>query len=129
MLAIGGVGLIYVFITSGIHIESLKGLVMALSYCYALAIAIFLMGHGLVAIPRNLMRNASIPGKLKSLQIAAPRAYDKLLDATNNLEDIEQEVLAVRKRKNGSALEFQQWIEELGDIAQLPESSLPPQGK
>ncbi|KAH8144981.1 uncharacterized protein LAJ45_11001 [Morchella importuna] len=128
MLAIGGVGLIYVFITSGIHIESLKGLVMALSYCYALAIAIFLMGHGLVAIPRNLMRNASIPGKLKSLQTAAPRAYDKLLDATNNLEDIEQEVLAVRKRKNGSALEFQQWIEELGDIAQLPESSLPPPG-
>lgn len=98
---------------------------MALSYCYALALAIFLMGHGLVAIPRNLMRNSSIPGKLRRLQIAAPRAYDKLLDATSTLEDVEQEVLAVRQRKHGSAREFQEWIEELGEIAQLPESSLP----
>lgn len=98
---------------------------MALSYCYALALAIFLMGHGLVAIPRNLMRNASIPDKLRRLQIAAPRAYDKFLDATSTLEEVEQEVLAVRQRKHGSAREFQEWIEELGEIAQLPESSLP----
>lgn len=124
VLSIGGVGLIYVFLTSGVHIESLKGLVMALSYCYALALAIFLMGHGLVAIPRNLMRNASVPGKLRSLQIAAPRTYDKFLDATNTLEEVEQEVLAVRQRKHGSAREFQEWIEELGEIAQLPESTL-----
>lgn len=124
VLSIGGIGLIYVFLTSGVHIESLKGLVMALSYCYALALAIFLMGHGLVAIPRNLMRNASIPGKLRRLQIAAPRAYDKFLDATNTLEEVEQEVLSVRQRKHGSAREFQEWIEELGEIAQLPESSL-----
>lgn len=125
VLAIGTVGLIYVFFTSGIHVESLKGLVMALSYCYALALVIFLMGHGLVAIPRNLMRNASISGKLRRLQIAAPRAYDKFLDATSTLEEVEQEVLAVRQRKHGSAREFQEWIEELGEIAQLPESSLP----
>lgn len=124
VLAIGTLGLIYVFFTSGIHIESLKGLVMALSYCYALALAIFLMGHGLVAIPRNLMRNSSIPGKLRRLQIAAPRAYDKLLDATSILEEVEQEVQAVKQRKHGSAREFQEWIEELGEIAQLPESSL-----
>lgn len=125
VLAIGTVGLIYVFFTSGIHVESLKGLVMALSYCYALALVIFLMGHGLVAIPRNLMRNASISGKLRRLQVAAPRAYDKFLDATSTLEEVEQEVLAVRQRKHGSAREFQEWIEELGEIAQLPESSLP----
>lgn len=99
---------------------------MALSYCYALALAIFLMGHGLVAIPRNLMRNASIPEKLRRLQIAAPRASDKLLDATNNLEEVEQEVLAVRQRKHGSAREFQEWIEELGEIAQVPKAPLPP---
>lgn len=98
---------------------------MALSYCYALVIAIFLMGHGLVAIPRNLMRNSSIPGKLRRLQIAAPRAYDKLLDARGVLEEVEQEVLAVRQRKHGSAREFQEWIEELGEVAQLPESPLP----
>lgn len=95
---------------------------MALSYFYTLAIALFLMGHGLVAVPRGILRNSSISGKLRRLQMHAPRAYDKLLDATNNLEEVEHEVREVRKRRNGSAREFQEWIEELSDMVQLPES-------
>ncbi|CAZ81157.1 unnamed protein product [Tuber melanosporum] len=125
VLSVGLVGLVYVFITSGVHLYSLKSLVMALSYFYALSIAIFLMGHGLVAVPRGIMRNASISGKLRRIQMHAPRAYDKLLDATNNLEDVEVEIREVMKRKNGSAREFQDWIGELGDMLQLPESAIP----
>ncbi|KAI5804371.1 LMBR1-like membrane protein-domain-containing protein [Geopyxis carbonaria] len=126
VLAVGACGLVYFFIVSGVHIYSLKGLVIALSYCYALGLAIYLMGHGLVAIPRGLWQDASVAGKLRKLQMKAPSAHDKLVDASNNLEQVENEVFAVRQRKNGSAREFQEWIEELVEmIQQTPESTLP----
>lgn len=122
VLSIGAIGLVYFFLSSGFHFYSIKGLLVALSYCYALFLAISLMGHGLVAIPRGLFHAASISGTLRKLQRQALRAYDKLLEATSNLEEVESEVVAVRQRKNGTALEFQEWIEELVEMAQVPES-------
>ncbi|KAF8251934.1 hypothetical protein K440DRAFT_51345 [Wilcoxina mikolae CBS 423.85] len=122
VLSIGAVGLIYFFLSSGFRFYSIKGLLVALSYCYALFLAISLMGHGLVAIPRGLFHASSISGTLLKLQRQAPRAYDKLLEATSNLEAVESEVMLVRQRKTGTALEFQEWIEELAEMAQVPES-------
>lgn len=124
ILTAGTVGLVYVFVTFGIHFYALKALVIALSYCYSLILAIYLMGHGLVAIPRELIKYASVSNKLRRLQRKAPRAHDRLLDATSNLEETEAEMAMLRQRKTGSAREFQEWIEELSDIAQLPEASL-----
>ncbi|KAL7270539.1 hypothetical protein RUND412_006746 [Rhizina undulata] len=126
VLTSGAVGLTYFFLTSGVQIYSVKALLMALSYCYALTFAIYLMGHGLVSIPRELIRNASIAGSLRRLQKKAPRVHDQLIEATNNLEEIEQEVLIVRQKRNNAAREFQEWIEELGEMAALPEGARVP---
>lgn len=118
----GIAGITYVFIFYGVSIDSLKALVMALAYCWGLALAIYLMGHGLVAIPRRLFRNASISGRLRRIQVHAPIVYEKLEDAESTLEDLEAQVSELSRRKVGSAVKFQDWIEDLVDMTNLPES-------
>ncbi|KAL7626851.1 hypothetical protein AAE478_003625 [Parahypoxylon ruwenzoriense] len=115
-------GLVYFFISHGPTFISLKGLVLALAYCWGLVLAIYLMGHGLVAIPRSLIRNASANRRLRQLQSQAPKLYEKMEDALLNLEDLEVQVSELSKRKTGSARDFQDWIEELSDICNIPES-------
>ncbi|KAI5863117.1 LMBR1-like membrane protein-domain-containing protein [Durotheca rogersii] len=115
-------GLVYFFISRGPTFMSLKGLIMALSYCWGLALAIYLMGHGLVAIPRGLIRNARASHRLRLLQSQAPRLYEKMEDALLNLEDLEVQVSELSKRKTGSARDFRDWIEELSEICNIPES-------
>ncbi|ORY59094.1 LMBR1-like membrane protein-domain-containing protein [Pseudomassariella vexata] len=122
LLGSGIIGLLYFFISYGIHYESFKGLVMALAYCWGLVLAIYLMGHGLVAIPREIFRKASIPGRLKRLQAHAPGLHEKMEDALLTLEDLEMQVSELSRRKTGSARDFQDWIEELADMCNMPES-------
>ncbi|RKU48023.1 hypothetical protein DL546_007244 [Coniochaeta pulveracea] len=123
----GIAGITYVFVFYGVSINSLKALVMALAYCWGLALAIYLLGHGLVAIPRRLFRHASVSGRLRRIQIHAPSVYDKLEDAETTLADLEVQVSELSRRKVGSAAKFQDWIEELVDMTNLPESQpMPP---
>jgi hypothetical protein len=95
---------------------------MALAYAWGLILAIYLMGHGLVAIPRRLFRNASLSGKLKRIQSNAAKVHEKMEDAIQNLEDLEAQVVELSQRKTGSARDFKDWIEELAEDSHLPES-------
>ncbi|KAK4242562.1 LMBR1-like membrane protein-domain-containing protein [Achaetomium macrosporum] len=117
----GALGLIYVLISYGHFSESLKSTVMALAYCWGLVLVIYLMGHGLVSIPRRLFRNANISARLRRIQTQAPRIYEKMEDAEMDLEDLELQVGELSRRKGGSASLFQDWIEELVDMTNLPE--------
>ncbi|KAJ6258388.1 Protein-lysine N-methyltransferase EFM4 [Drechslerella dactyloides] len=127
VLTIGIFGLIYLIATNGFNPNAIKSLVIAASYFYTLTFAVFLMGHGLVAIPRNLWRDSTVAARLRRLQTKAPKIYESLAKATEKLEDLEKEVLAIRKRATTSttAPEFREWIEELADNLQLPESNAP----
>lgn len=116
------IGLVYVSYQNGFRFSSIKALVMALAYVWGLIFAIYLMGHGLVSIPRNLIRNSNISGSLRRLQAHAPRVHDRLLDAVNDLEILEAQVAQLQRRKTGSALDFRGWIEELADTSGGPES-------
>ncbi|RYP09504.1 hypothetical protein DL765_008398 [Monosporascus sp. GIB2] len=122
VLGTGVVGLIYFFISYGLSFKALKGLVMALSYCWGLILAIYLMGHGLVTIPRSLFRNARASERLRRLQSRAPKLYEKMEDALLNLEEMEVQISELSRRKTGTARDFQDWIEELSDMCNLPES-------
>ncbi len=106
----------------GPSFTALKSLVMALAYCWGLILAIYLMGHGLVAIPRSLVRDASASGRLRRLQASAPKLYEKMEDALLELEELEVQVSELSRRKTGTARDFQDWIEELADMCNLPES-------
>lgn len=114
--------MIYIFISYGVHTESLKATVMALAYCWGLVLAIYLMGHGLVMIPRSLFRKASISGRLRRIQVNAIKVHDKMEEAIQTMEDLEAQVAELAKRKTGSAVQFRDWIEELAEETHLPES-------
>ncbi|KAI5208911.1 hypothetical protein AUEXF2481DRAFT_6346 [Aureobasidium subglaciale EXF-2481] len=102
--------------------ETLKALVMAMAYAYGLILAIYLMGHGLVAIPRRLIRDASVSARLKRLQSHAPGIHEKLDEAVDNLQQVEAQILQLRQRKNTMPKDLQEWVEELYDTSSLPES-------
>lgn len=116
------VGLIYIFIQNGFDSSSVKGLVVALAYCWGLVLAIYLMGHGLVAIPRRLFRNANINGRLKRLQYQAPKVYDRLTDAITEVEELEHQVIQLQQRRTGLNGGYKDWIEDLTEASNLPES-------
>lgn len=122
MLGSGIFGAVYFFWNNGFHFESFKGLVMALAYGWGLVLAIYLMGHGLVALPRALYRYASVSGRLKRLQSQAPKVHDKLTEALDKLDQYEHQVVQLKQRKNGTARDFQEWIEELAEMTNLPEN-------
>ncbi|RPA88174.1 hypothetical protein BJ508DRAFT_410048 [Ascobolus immersus RN42] len=124
ILSLGTVGLIYFFFTSGFHLYSLKGLVIALGHCYALTLGIFLMGHGLVAVPRNLFRDASVSGKLRRLHIHAPKVHDSLLDANAELEDLRGEIASLKARRTAAAKEFHAWIDAMAEKAGVTSSTI-----
>ncbi|KAF1971978.1 hypothetical protein BU23DRAFT_599916 [Bimuria novae-zelandiae CBS 107.79] len=122
MLATGTMGLVYFIWYNGFNLANLKGMVMALAYAWSLALAIYLMGHGLVAFPRSLYRYASISGRLKRLQAQAPKVHERLEESIEKLEQYEWQVVQLKQRKNGTAREFQEWIDELAEKSSLPES-------
>lgn len=96
----------------------------SLAYCWGLVLAIYLMGHGLVAIPRALYRNSSISGRLRRLQSRAPRVHDRLTEAANQLEELEAQVILLRQRKHAIPPEHQEWIDELSATVSLSESRI-----
>ncbi|KAI9748926.1 MAG: hypothetical protein M1835_001683, partial [Candelina submexicana] len=122
VLSCATAGLIYYVINSGFNATSLKSLVMALAYCWGLLLAIYLMGHGLVAIPRRLYRNADVSGRLRRIQQQAPKVHDRLTDSISALEELEGQLVQLRLRKTGIGRDHQDWIEELSELSGLPES-------
>ncbi|KAK2592485.1 hypothetical protein QQS21_009830 [Conoideocrella luteorostrata] len=129
VLGASALGLVYVFIAYRPSLGSLKGLIMTLAYCWGLVLAIYLMGHGLVSIPRRMIRNASISGRLRRLQTQAPKVHEHMEDTLITLEEVEAQVADLGRRKTGTALDFQEWIEELQDMANvLPTQPLPTVG-
>ncbi|KAL4874462.1 LMBR1-like membrane protein-domain-containing protein [Aspergillus karnatakaensis] len=121
VLGCATLGLIYISIQNGFEFSTIKALAMALAYVWGLVLAIYLMGHGLVSIPRTLFRNASVSGRLRRLQAQAPLLHDRLMDAINDLESLEAQVAQLQQRKTGTARDFQDWIEELAETSTPPE--------
>ncbi|KXL49994.1 hypothetical protein M433DRAFT_153971 [Acidomyces richmondensis BFW] len=119
MLGIGAAGLVYIVLQTGFHAATLKALVMALAYAWGLVLAIGLMGHGCVALPRRLFRNARVSDRLRRLQTHAPKVKDRLDDAVEELEGLEEMVAQLKQRKSGVGKDLQDWIDELADTASL----------
>ncbi|KAG8534004.1 uncharacterized protein KY384_000846 [Bacidia gigantensis] len=89
------------------------------------ATAIYLMGHGLVAGPRRLFRNANLPERLRRIQSQAPKTHEKLTDATTELEELEGQLVQLRRRKNAVSRDHEEWIEEISDASSIRDFRLP----
>lgn len=117
-------GLVYIIISYGFNLTAVKSLVMALAYVWGLVFAIYLMGHGLVALPRRLLRRADSSGSLRRLQAQAPKVHEKMEDAMLELEELQALVTQLSKRKTGTARDFQEWIDELANGNELSGSRI-----
>ncbi|KAI1610543.1 LMBR1-like membrane protein-domain-containing protein [Exophiala viscosa] len=124
VISCGVVGLIYMIFSYGFDFTAIRGLVMALAYVWGLMLAIYLMGHGLVAIPRKMFRKADIAGSLRRVQAQAPKVHEKLEEAIVALDELEAQVMQLKQRKTGTARDFQEWIDELVDMTGQPESRI-----
>ncbi|OXV08210.1 hypothetical protein Egran_04027 [Elaphomyces granulatus] len=122
VLGCGIAGLIYISIEHGFDFTSIKGLVMALAYVWGLFLAIYLLGHGIVSMPRQLLRSANNAGMLRRIQSHAPKVHDRLTDAIAELEELESTIVQLQRRKTGTARIYEDWIEELAESLSLPES-------
>ena len=124
VLGCGLVGLVYVFWQNGFEGVSVKSLIIALAYCWGLIQAIYLMGHGLVAVPRRLFRNANVSKRLRRVQAHAPRLHEKLEDAISELGELESQLIQLKARKNGISRDHQEWIGELVDLSALSDPAV-----
>ncbi len=122
VLACATAGLVYMIFSYGFDFMAIRALIMALAYVWGLILAIYLMGHGLVAIPRKMFRKADISGSLQRVQGQAPRVHEKLEEAITALDELEAQVMQLKQRKTGTARDFQEWIDELVDMTSQPES-------
>lgn len=114
--------MIYFFSRSGLSFITLKGLLMATAYFWSLLFAIYLMGHGLVSIPRRLFRSANLSRRLENLYYNALMLDEKKTDAKINLENLEAQVTVLAEQKTESAIKFHDWIEELADDPHFSDS-------
>ena len=128
-LGTGILAAVYFFLQNGFHGPTVKALVIALAYAWGLVLAIYLMGHGLVSIPRGLFRNASVSGRLRRLQAQAPKLHERLQEAEEELGTVEAQVARLHQRKSGVGPDLRDWIEELAEISsEQPYTSLGRQG-
>ncbi|KAL9111886.1 MAG: hypothetical protein Q9227_003736 [Pyrenula ochraceoflavens] len=117
-------GLVYISISNGFNFTAIRALIMALAYVWGLVLAIYLMGHGLVAVPRRFFRNYDKSGSLRQTYARAPKIHEKMEDAMSTLEELQAQVSQLAKRKTGTARDFQDWIDDLVVGNQLPESRI-----
>jgi len=121
VLSTAVLGLVYFIWENGFHIASIKGLIMALAYAWGLILAIGLMGHGLVALPRRLFMNADVSTRLRRLQTKAPKTKESLDEASEKLEVLEHTVVQLKRHKGGASREQQDWIDEQAETSTLPD--------
>jgi len=113
VLGFSSIGAIYFILDNGFHFESLKALVMALAYTWGLILAIYLMGHGLVSIPRRLLHDASTSRQLKRLYIKAPRIHDKLLESGEEMTQIKEQIQGLTTKRAGLRNDLKEWLDEI----------------
>lgn len=121
LIGSGILGLVYFILQNGFRGASIKAMVIALAYAWGLVLAIGLMGHGLVALPRRLYRTASVSGRLRSLQMQAPKTKEKLDEAVDKLDRLENTVIQLKSRKHGTSRDLQEWIDGLADTTAAPD--------
>ncbi|KAH3679450.1 hypothetical protein WICMUC_000995 [Wickerhamomyces mucosus] len=87
--SLGLVALIYFFIRYGFNFDTFKNLLIGASHVYSLILSLWLMSHGLVAIPRRRWNNNfNLDYQLENLYFEIPKAYDEYNESAYNFKDI-----------------------------------------
>lgn len=80
VLGASALGIVYLTLETGLTFSHLRMLIIALSHIYSLVLALWLMAHGLVQLPKEKWTEGSNIAHLNHLYLKVPRLVDALED-------------------------------------------------
>ena len=93
VLALLGVGMVvYMLVTKKVTMDNLVPFVLTLSNTFGLCIIIFMLGYGLVEVPRLVWHQSNPEYALRLLEFTAPELDMALFDSKCGLEEVVAEV-------------------------------------
>ncbi|KAG7195690.1 uncharacterized protein KQ657_002071 [Scheffersomyces spartinae] len=104
---------IYLWLEVGLLMAHVKQLAIALSHIYALIMALWLMGHGLVAIPRRFWLSSTSINNLNNVYLHLPRLVDNLEDSKLLLKEDCLKVMVLQRYYADEFIEYRDWILDL----------------
>ncbi|CUM67085.1 uncharacterized protein PRCAT00004774001 [Priceomyces carsonii] len=117
VLAVSVAGVIYLVLeVGGLSFTQLKLMIIAMSHIYSLVLALWLLGHGLVSIPRNKWISGNIMRKLNHQYLQIPKLVDNLEDTKISLKEDIFQILELKKHFTNDSREdirFRDWILQL----------------
>lgn len=128
LLGISIIGIIYLILEVGLTFNHLKSFVIGLSHIYALILALWLMAHGLINIPKNKWKFGSLTSNLNYHYFKVPKLIEDLEDCKIGFkEDIVKVLLLNKSFSNDDSLLYRDWIidlyckipQDLKDIVEL----------
>lgn len=111
VLGAGLIGAIYMFISAGVSFTSLKALCVALSHTFGLILVIWMLGHGVVEIPRAAW-HGTIESQLSKLYRRATHVHDTYSDSQASYDDVVAKIMALEPIKTAN---YDEWISGLVD--------------
>ncbi|KAG7664315.1 uncharacterized protein J8A68_002173 [[Candida] subhashii] len=116
MLGVSLLGMFYLILEVGITTSHLKMMIIALSHIYSLIIATWLMGHGLISIPRNKWISGSVIKELNYNYLKLPKLVDELEDIKITFREQVLVVVALKRNFTSDSAEdfmYRDWILKL----------------
>lgn len=116
ILAVSIIGVLYLLFEAGLSFNHIKLMIIALSHIYALVLALWLMAHGLISIPRNYWLAGNHVNHLNHLYLKVPNSVDNLEDTKISFKEEVLQVLVITKNFTSSSPEdfkFRDWILDL----------------
>lgn len=116
ILGVSILAIIYLGLEVGLSFGHMKSMIIALSHIYSLILALWLMAHGLVNIPRNKWTFGSVMGNLNYYYLQVPKLIDDLEDCKISFKEQILEVLVLQKNFTTDVNDtfiYRDWILEL----------------
>ncbi len=104
-----GVIILIITISKGWSLFIVKDMIIALSHGYTLVLALWIMCHGLITLPKRLYRNSKLKEKLNHYYLKVGSYYDKKQEYNEKLEEIIKQVQNLKNYKG----EYEEWVNHL----------------
>lgn len=128
ILSISVLGVLYLMVESGLTLNHIKLMIIAISHIYSLVLALWLMAHGLINLPKNKWIQGNHLANVNQYYLKVPKAIDNLEDTKISFKEEILQVLVLTKNFTSDSEEdfrFRDWILSLYDkIPQHLKSSM-----
>ncbi|AOA60906.1 hypothetical protein PP7435_CHR1-0595 [Komagataella phaffii CBS 7435] len=108
LLTVGFSILAYCLLTGKFKLKSLKSIVITCSHIYSLTIALWMMSHGLISIPKSIYRRSSVD--VNQLYLKIPSLSTSKHDHLLNYKDVCYKIMKYPRNPENS-----EWLDSLID--------------